>query len=95
MRFTRPYFASRSGELRCFGQPLGARHWASAGTPVVLVGDLTPGDDGSTPYVCGVAGNPCDTIQHGIDHAGAGDTISVGTTQASTTSTSQLARASR
>jgi hypothetical protein len=55
--------------------------WAEAGGPtVVLVGDLTPGDDGSTPYTCGDIGNPCDTIQHGIDHAGAGDTVTVSNT---------------
>ncbi|OGO49969.1 MAG: hypothetical protein A2148_07670 [Chloroflexi bacterium RBG_16_68_14] len=43
----------------------------------VLVGDPTPGDDGVTPFTCGDAANPCDTIQNGIAHANAGDTVSV------------------
>lgn len=47
----------------------------AAGT--ILVGDATPGDDGAFPYVCGLVANPCDTIQHGIDTAVAGDLIDI------------------
>ena len=47
---------------------------------IVFVGDSTPGDDGVFPYSCGAEPilNPCDTIQHGIDHATSGaDTVQV------------------
>jgi nitrous oxidase accessory protein NosD len=42
---------------------------------LVAAGDATP--DGVFPFLCGDAGNPCDTVQHGVDHASPGDTVSV------------------
>lgn len=53
----------------------GAR--ASHTGTTVLVGDSTPGDDGAAPHTCGDPANPCDTVQHGIDHATNGDTVVV------------------
>jgi hypothetical protein len=53
---------------------------ANHGVGIVFVGDSTPGDDGVFPYSCGAEPvvNPCDTIQHGIDHANSGtDTVQV------------------
>lgn len=43
----------------------------------ILVGDPFLTSDGSFPYVCGDVLNPCDTIQHGVDTASAGDTLDI------------------
>ncbi len=43
----------------------------------ILVGDPFSTSDGSFPYVCGDVLNPCDTIQHGVDTASAGDTLDI------------------
>jgi nitrous oxidase accessory protein NosD len=44
---------------------------------VVLVDHSDAVSDGASPYVCGSAANKCATIQHGVDHAAVGDTVSV------------------
>ncbi|MEA2375933.1 MAG: hypothetical protein QOD53_2396 [Thermoleophilaceae bacterium] len=52
--------------------------YTSSAASVVLVDGADTTADGSGPtYTCGDSGNPCDTIQHGVDHAVAGDTVSV------------------
>ena len=43
----------------------------------VLVDGADNVSDGVSPYTCGSSANKCKTIQHGIDHAAAGDTVSV------------------
>jgi hypothetical protein len=82
MRTSRSYFLVSLVALAMFALigTFAFRHWASAGASIVLVGDASPGDDNVAPYACGDNGNPCDTIQHGIDHASPGDTVSVANT---------------
>ena len=51
---------------------LAAQHHETTG---IYVGDLSPGDDGVAPYECGTKDNPCDTIEHAVAHAAAGETL--------------------